>query len=126
MMQDVLITGIIFFAFSYIIKILADARTRNRLIEKGLVDKNVQHLFTPNRELQALSSLKWGMVLVGIGLAALLSQLFPYDVTAEVAVGLTFVFAGLAFLIYYPLATSRLRRLEAENRAAQAGGSDSM
>jgi uncharacterized membrane protein len=122
-MQDVLTVGIIFFALTYTIKILADARTRNRLIEKGLVDENVRHLFAPNNEMLALSSLKWGMVLVGIGLAALLSQLFPYDVTLEIAIGLMFIFAGLAFLIYYPLAMARIKRMDAEVRAAQMSAS---
>ncbi|MBD3403307.1 hypothetical protein GF420_10465, partial [candidate division GN15 bacterium] len=57
-MQEVLIVGVVFFSLAYIIKILADARTRNRLIERGMVDENVQHLFAPNKDLQTLSSLK--------------------------------------------------------------------
>ncbi|MCB2201740.1 hypothetical protein KQH51_02975 [bacterium] len=119
-MQEVLSMGVVFFAFAYIIKILADARTRNKLIEKGLVDKNVQHLFAPDKELQTLSSLKWGMVLVGIGLAWLLRELFPYDISGEGAVGLMFIFGGAAFLIYYPLASSYLRRMDARQRAEQS------
>jgi hypothetical protein len=48
-----------------------------------------------------LSNVKWGMVLIGIGLALLLGQLFPYDITEAMTIGFMFLFAGLAFLIYY-------------------------
>lgn len=116
-MEDVLIPAVIFTALAYIIKILADARTRNKLIEKGMVDKNVQHLFAPDRELQTLSSLKWGMVLVGLGLAWLLRELFPYDISFDGAAGLMLIFGGIAFLVYYPLASAHLRRIEARQRA---------
>lgn len=123
-MEEVMGMGVVFFAFAYIVKVLADARTRNKLIEKGLVDKNVQHLFAPDRELRTLSSLKWGMILVGLGIAWLLRELFPYDISSEGAFGLMLIFGGIAFLVYYPLASAHLRRIEAQQRAehpAQSG-----
>jgi len=62
-------------SFAVIIKIMLDARTRNKLIDKGLVDEKVKYLFSRYHgpEQRKLSNLKWGMVLVGIGLAALLA-----------------------------------------------------
>jgi uncharacterized membrane protein len=116
-MEEAIIVLIIFGSAAYVVKILAEARTRNRLIEKGLVDEKVKFLFTGNQELQTLSSLKWGMVLVGIGAAALLSQLFPYYFEVEAAIGLAFILAGVAFLVYYPLASSRLKKLEKKDNA---------
>lgn len=111
-MQEVLITATVFVSICWIIKLLVDARTRNKLIDKGIVDEKVKNIFGGNPELQMLSSLKWGMVLVGIGLAALLSQLFPYSIDAEIAFGLMFIFAGVAFLAYYPIADRKLRALQ--------------
>ena len=37
------------------------------MIDKGLVNEKVQHLFASESGLKSLSSLKWGMVLVAIG-----------------------------------------------------------
>ena len=52
------------------------------------------------------------MVLVGIGLAALISQAFPSYVSDEIAFALIFIFAGIAFLVYYPLADRRLKQVK--------------
>ena len=116
-MESVLIPAVVFFSIVAIVKIVSDAKTRNRLIEKGTVDEETRNMLGATTELAALSSLKWGMILVGIGLAALISQLFPYYISDEIAFGLIFIFAGLAFLIYYPLAERRIRKnKEKQNR----------
>lgn len=115
-----LIVGIIFFSIVALVKIVSESRTRNRLIERGMVDERVRDMLAPDREMAALSSLKWGMVLVGIGLAALLSQLFPYYMDSEVAFGFMFIFAGIAFLIYYPIAGNRLKKIEEKRRQREA------
>jgi hypothetical protein len=105
----IIIVGIIFFTIGWIIKTISDHRLRNRLIDKGLVNEKVQHLFASESGLKSLSSLKWGMVLVAIGAAALISQLLPYYADGEITIGLMFVFAGAAFLIYYPIADKRIK-----------------
>ncbi len=116
-MEPALILAVIFFGIVAIIKTVSDSRTRNRLIEKGVADDKIRAYFEASTEVQPLSSLKWGMVLVGIGLAAFISQAFPRYVSDEIAFGLIFIFAGIAFLIYYPLAERRLRRMR--NREQQ-------
>jgi len=110
-MDDVLIVGIVFFSVVAIVKIISDANTKKKLLDKGLADEKVQHLFVP-AEITVLSNLKWGMVLVGIGAATLLSNLLPYRWSDEGTFGLILVFAGLGFLIYYPLAQRRLKEIE--------------
>ena len=40
------------------------------------------------------------------------SQLFPRDFTDEAALGLILIFAGLGFLVYYPIAEKRLKRIK--------------
>ena len=62
---------------------------------KYLYFKSGKKLFDP------LRPVTWGIVLVGIGLALLLGQLFPYDITEAMTIGFMFLFAGIAFLIYY-------------------------
>ena len=118
----IIIVGIIFFTVAWVIKILVDARSRNRLID--LVEKRdkdiapqLKNLFSQGEDLRTLTSLKWGMVLVAIGAAALIAQLFPYYADGEITIGLMFLFAGIAFLIYYPIAEKRVRkgRVESED-----------
>jgi len=108
MLSDVLIPAVVFAAIVAIVKIIADANTRSRLINKGMVDEKVKHLFTKDAQLQRLSSLKWGMVLVGIGLALFISQIADEYITDQSVFGLMFLFAGIAFLIYYGIARKYL------------------
>ena len=104
---EIFIVGIVFFSCVAVVKIIADASTRRRLIEKGLADEKVRELYTATHHLQSASSLKWGMVLVGIGIAVLVGQLFPHYISDEITFGLMFVFAGVGFLVYYPMAARR-------------------
>ncbi len=102
-LTGVLIVFIIFSTAAFVIKVVSDNRIRRRLIESGQLDEKVKFLtfHSGRRPADPLSSVKWGMVMIGIGLALLIGQLFPYDVTEEMTFGLMFLFAGLAFLIYY-------------------------
>jgi hypothetical protein len=99
----VLIVFVIFSSAAFVIKVISDNRIRRRLIEAGQVDEKIKYLYfrSGRRVIEPLSSVKWGMVLVAIGLALLLGQMFPYDITEMMTIGFMFLFAGLAFLIYY-------------------------
>lgn len=99
-----LIPVTLFIVTGYIIKVISDNRLRQRLIEKGMVDEKSKYLFLNNRQVYNLSSLKWGLVLVGLGLALFAGQLFPYRNIEEITVGAMFLFAGLGFLVYYFIA----------------------
>ena len=108
MSEGVLIPLVVFGAIIAIAKIITDTMTRHRLIAKGMVDEKVKHLFIKDAQLQRLSSLKWGMVLVGIGVALVIGQLAEDYITGESVFGLMFIFAGMAFLIYYGIARKHL------------------
>lgn len=97
------------------LKMYLDYRTRRQLIEKGLVDEKIKFLYDRSGTSKALSNLKWGVVLVGIGLAALLSFWFPDHLHEEGTIGLMFVFAGVGFMIYYFLAPKNNHEAKGEN-----------
>ena len=90
-----------------IIKIVSDNRTRQKLIEKGMVDENVKYLFYDKFEQNVPSSLKWGLVLISIGLARLIVRLIPTYYVEEITIGAMFIAAGLALLIFYFIAKSK-------------------
>lgn len=102
-LTGVLIVFVIFSAAAFVVKVVSDNRIRRRLIESGSLDEKAKYLYlrAERRAVDPLSSVKWGMVLVGIGLALLVGNLFPYDINEGMTFGLMFLFAGIAFLIYY-------------------------
>ena len=116
-MEAPLIVGIVFLSIVAVIKIISDTVVRNKLISNGLVDDRVKHLFGLP-ELNLLSNLKWGMVLVGVGIASLLSEVFPYYMETEGTIGLMLIFAGLAFLIYFAVAKSRVNKHKEQHISA--------
>ncbi len=101
-MPEIVIIPSLFLACVAIVKIVSDARTRNRLIDKGLVEEGVKLLY-PRQVSPTLNNLKWGLVLLGIGIGALIS-FFSDVISEEGTLGLMSVLAGIAFLIYYTIA----------------------
>jgi len=110
------VVAVIFGTLVLIIKIISDNRIRASLIESGQVDEKAKFLYLrgDRRPADPLSSVKWGMVLVGVGLALIIGQFvnqFMYFGDVEgLTFGLMCLFAGIAFLIYY-----NLKRKESAN-----------
>jgi hypothetical protein len=99
-----------FIAIGAIVKLGLDHRTRQKLIDKGMVDENVKYLYRENGETRALSSLKWALVLIGIGLAFIIGQIVPARMMEEITVAGMFLLAGVGLLIYYAIASRVLRK----------------
>jgi hypothetical protein len=109
-----------FIVFAAIVKFIVDSSTRKKLIEKGLVDEKVKHLFPEKPKPHPITSLKWGMVCMAIGIALFVGQLAPYDLREEVTIGAMFALAGLALVIYYPIASRKLKKSNDENEQGQS------
>lgn len=98
------LTGIVALIVSFlapvlIVKIISDNKVRQRLIDKDLVDEKVKYLFSDVALMNKLSSVKWGLVLIGIGVALIIGELARLH--DELTFGIMFILAGLGFLIYY-------------------------
>ena len=120
-MDDLLpmvVVGIIFGTLVMIVKTLSDNRVRKSLIESGQIDEKAKYLYlnARKREMDPLSSVKWGMVMIGVGLALLIGQFinqYTYHGGPEgITIGLMFLFAGIAFLIYYRMKKNQPDRSE--------------
>jgi hypothetical protein len=114
--EDVLIAVAVFGGFWFIIKLFLDHLTRRKLIESGNIDQNIRYLYFNQAEPQAPSSLKWGLVLVALGLAIVIGQLLPYPwERGEIIFSLMLLFAGIALLINYAIVSAR-QKVERERR----------
>lgn len=112
MSEAVIIVPAVFLSFVLMIKIISDNRIKKMLIERDKVDENVKFLYQGFAARDPLSSVKWGLVLIGIGLALMLGQLFPSTFSDEAGVGLMFLFAGIGFLVYYFMAKNKVQNKE--------------
>ena len=117
-MQEVLIVLIIFTSIVYVIKSILDHRLRRRLIDSGNLDEKSTRLIfqSDNSKLQYLNAIRWGLVLIGIGAALFLGNLFPVHITQEMTIGFIFFFSGLAFLVYYFLMKKEVEDVETKSK----------
>jgi len=114
-MEGIAAIILIFGGSAVILWKLFDSRHKEKmiLIEKGLVNEDLKYLYSnrlrnPNR----YSTLKWGLVGLFIGIAMLLSIWFQqyswaYQHQGELIPGMIFLGAGLAFLIYFAIASKK-------------------
>lgn len=106
---------VMFLVTAFIVKIILDHQTRKKLIEKEMLDENVKYLYADRPENRILSNLKWGMILIGIGIAVFIGQLFPPELQEEVTIGGMFILAGLGLVIYYLFANKIVKKSEDRN-----------
>ena len=100
-LTEILVPGVFCFTLLALIKVISDNKIRRRLIEKDLVNENLQYLYAQQAGYKLPSSLKWGFVLVGIGLAFIIGLFMPSSINDEVTIASMFILAGLGFLLYY-------------------------
>ena len=100
-LQPIIIVGIILYSINEFVRILSDNRIRNKLISKGMVDDKIQYLYQAKQASLNPSSLKWGIVLVAIGAALLIGQIFPESVEEEMMIALMFLFSGAGLILFY-------------------------
>lgn len=105
---DVFPLIVVFPTIALVIKWFLEYRLRQRLIEKGMLDEKVGFLNLASLGQSFGSSLKWGMVLVLVGVAILFIQM--YDVSDEAILGLILIAAGAGLLLYYVFADRLLKR----------------
>jgi hypothetical protein len=102
----------LFFCIAAVLGSIIFTRHRERMtmIEKGLDPEQVKSLYTRGTwKFDPLSSLKWGMVLVGIGLAILLGSWLHANHMVEEGVypGLIGLFGGIGLVLFYLLARKK-------------------
>jgi len=109
-MEEAVQMAVVFGSFVLIAKYITEYALRKRLIDKGLVDEKVKYLFADAGVTHLLSNIKWGMILVAVGVALFWRQFSPYDIEDSTVFGLMFILGGLGFLVYYFIAKAQLEK----------------
>jgi hypothetical protein len=92
--------------------ILARHKERMTMIEKGLKAEDIKSLYQKGTlRTNPLSSLKWGIIFLAIGIAALVGMWLhnAYYVDESVIPGLMAVFGGIGLIAFYFLANKRVQ-----------------
>lgn len=100
-----------FFAFVLgVTKVLSDNWTRRKLIEARVSEDVIRTLYRKENDPEMFAALKWGIVLVALGLGLAVSQYLPARFEEPLAWGVVLVFGGAGLLAYYAIARALIRR----------------
>ncbi len=110
---DMIPLFVVFPTMVIILKSILDYNIRKKLIDKGIAGDEAKSYFHRNVEMHLPSSLKWGMVLVLIGLVMVIIELLPLYLTPEFILGMILMAAGAGLLAYYLIVSIKAK--EAKN-----------
>lgn len=117
MYSEIFVTGIVFFGFYHIIRLISEHILKSRIIKAGHIDKaGILESAKLNEEVNRYPSLKWGMVALttGIGLIVIevMRQVRPEMIQYNTSfpAGILLVFISLGFLIYFFLMNRKALR----------------
>ena len=114
MNEEILIPIFMFGSIAVVLYKFFDARHKERMtiIEKGLVNEELKHLYSSaGWKTNPYSSLKYGMLAafigVGILVSAFMSQMF-FAHEEQITAGIIFLFGGVGLITFYAIAKKRM------------------
>jgi len=103
------IIALMFFILALVKQIMGH-RLRNKILSKETPPDVMARLLEPeSSRSRAMGSLKWALVLIGVGLGVALGQFMPSRMQDNITMAGIFVFAGLGYFIYYLIALRTAR-----------------
>lgn len=101
-MEDILIPLGFFALVAYISKLISDTRLRRKAIEAGMSEEKASAAYGGSwGEPSTRAALKWGLVIIALGLGLLLVDLFAISFESPFAYAVLLVATGIALLGYY-------------------------
>jgi hypothetical protein len=104
-----------FWSLTTIVRVLSDNHTRRKAIAAQMPPQHLPALFARQHDGERRSALKWGIVLVSMGIGLMIVELIPFDEEGPFALGILAVAAGAGFLMYTTIAA----RMTEERPATQ-------
>lgn len=113
-LTPVLVLLVIGYFVLALVKTVSESRLQHKLVEKGMVDEKIKALFSVRPVLEMASSLKWGLVLIAVGVAFMFTfairEWVPVGIRGEITAGVVFFMAGLAMIVYYAIARAQEKK----------------
>lgn len=104
------VTGVIIYYF-----FKARHEERMQVIEKGLQGEQLDYfLKTRQRDSNLLANIKYGLMLISIGLAIFLGTFAPSHQQEEITFGFIFLLPGISLIIYYAIAKKQVSQKPSE------------
>lgn len=107
--SPVLISAAFFWLIAAVTKIISDNATKRRLLEARVSEDVVRALFRKGYDPEMFSALKWGLVLLALGVGLMITGVLSVRLSDPLALGVMLMCAGGGLLAYYLVATVVLR-----------------
>ncbi len=107
MVFETLIPIVLFICIAYAVKVIMDGRVRQRLAQSGASEDLVRTMLMADEQNRKVSSLKWGLVLVLVGVAFGIIDIFNLDAGDPATFGIVIGAAGLGMLGFHALANRK-------------------
>ncbi|MCK5077688.1 MAG: hypothetical protein KAR38_15000 [Calditrichia bacterium] len=107
--MEFLIPISLFVIIAVIVNIITERNTERmklKIIERAIseekYDANLKELFEESiKKKETLSHIKWGIILIGLGLALIIGQFIPFFYDDKATLSLMFILSGIALIIYH-------------------------
>ncbi len=104
--KQIIIPLALFFCITFAFKALLDAVTRYRMMKESISETALAELLRNDARQRRLSSLRWGIFLIAIGLGFALLQAFGWTQPTPGSIALLAILTGTGQLVYFRLANN--------------------
>lgn len=112
--EEILIPITLFVSIAVVLYNFVKTRHAERMaiIEKGLNEDQLKYLLNTKKKEVSLDSwsLKFGAILVGVGIAVIIGSLVPYDIQDEITVGSIFLLPGIGLMLVYKYTYDKIEK----------------
>ena len=102
-----LVPIVLFICITLIFKFIMDGRVRSKLAQSGASEELVRAMLAADEQNRKVSSLKWGMVFVLVGVAFGMIDALNLAADAPATFGIVIFAAGLGMLGFHALANRK-------------------
>jgi hypothetical protein len=106
--MEMMVPIVLFVCIVFAIKIVMDGRVRRKFAESGVSEDLVRTMLLADEQNRKVSSLKWGLVLVLVGVGFGLIDLLNLGPNDPSTFGIVIGAAGLGMLGFHALASRRV------------------
>lgn len=107
-MIPIVVCSAFFWCIAYITRVISDNRIKRELIKMKADSQTIDYLMLRSPAEGHEGSLKWGMVIVALGIAFAVIELVGLDGDDPFTWGVLFIFGGGALLSHYALKSRML------------------